>query len=387
MTTQTTAPTRPPQPFTPRRGPIIAAGIASATTFLIALAAWRDPAASPLVRAGDGPLLVGFVPPMMVAALAAILALAGTVGATLAQSRPTRVGRSALTGLAASEVVVFGVGFGSVAGISLAGYLVALAMPALLTVVVVQAVRRYRRLRWVAVSLLGLFLAWGLTTAALAPDTLAQLGTGLAAGFAAAGPQLLVTIVIMAATVTWGLVLLGQLRRTTALTRAGAVVLTHRRLLTVTAAVCTLPYGLVRLTWLTPWPLLGPGEQMAADIRLWGLLLGSGSLLGFVLTLGLIRPWGERFPRWIPRLAGRSVPVAAAAAPGGLVATIVCASAAPMLVRLTLTAGGGGVGVNSWTQRLGAAILFPFWLWGPTLALAVWGYVLHRRGVPCAVRS
>jgi len=30
-------------------------------------------------------------------------------------------------------------------------------------------------------------------------------------------------------------------------------------------------------------------------------------------------------------------------------------------------------------EKLGMAVVFPFWLWGPMLALAVWGYVGHRQ--------
>ena len=33
-----------------------------------------------------------------------------------------------------------------------------------------------------------------------------------------------------------------------------------------------------------------------------------------------------------------------------------------------------------------SVLLFPFWLWGPALALAVWGYVAHRTP-PCALTS
>lgn len=33
-----------------------------------------------------------------------------------------------------------------------------------------------------------------------------------------------------------------------------------------------------------------------------------------LLTVGLIRPWGEVFPRWLPGLGGRRVPVAVAVA-------------------------------------------------------------------------
>jgi hypothetical protein len=32
------------------------------------------------------------------------------------------------------------------------------------------------------------------------------------------------------------------------------------------------------------------------------------AILGGVLSLGLIKPWGLVYPRWIPLLAGRRVP-------------------------------------------------------------------------------
>ena len=31
------------------------------------------------------------------------------------------------------------------------------------------------------------------------------------------------------------------------------------------------------------------------------------------------------------------------------------------------------------SEGLLSALIFPFWFWGPMLALAVWGRVLHRR--------
>jgi hypothetical protein len=68
-----------------------------------------------------------------------------------------------------------------------------------------------------------------------------------------------------------------------------------------------------------------------------------------------------------------------AVVPGLLVAGIVTASAPGMLVELSLTGNGVGVGVDSVATRVLAALVFPFWLWGPALALAVWGYAGHRR--------
>src|SRR5690606_28765344 len=54
-----------------------------------------------------------------------------------------------------------------------------------------------------------------------------------------------------------------------------------------TAFACSLPYGLTRLTWLTPWPYLMDADDLAAnpDKRLWGLLLGFACVGGGVLCL------------------------------------------------------------------------------------------------------
>ena len=104
--------------------------------------------------------------------------------------------------------------------------------------------------------------------------------------------------------------------------------------------------------------------------RIWGLMLSSGAWAGIVLTIGLIRRWGEVFPRWMPLVAGRPVPVWVAAGPGSVVAAILCVSAVPM-IRMFATQSVG--------EAIGSAIIFPLWFWGPALALAVWGYVLHRR--------
>src|SRR5699024_7526229 len=104
----------------------------------------------------------------------------------------------------------------------------------------------------------------------------------------------------------------------------------------------------------------------------WGLMLSTGAWAGFILTIGLIRPWGEFFPRWMPRLAGRPVPVWCAAGPGAVVAAILLVSAVPMI---RMYADQGLI------DAVVAALIFPLWVWGPALALAVWGYVLHRRRV------
>src|SRR5699024_10032721 len=81
---------------------------------------------------------------------------------------------------------------------------------------------------------------------------------------------------------------------------------------------------------------------------------------------------GEVFPRWMPVVAGRPVPIAAAAVPGGAIAALLSFAAVPLLV--DAAAKGEGLALV-----LTFALVFPSWLWGPSLALAVWGYAGHRR--------
>ncbi len=361
---------------------MILAAAFSAIGLVLAVRSWRDPVDGTLAQGTDlaTTLLWSARVTTAVTGLAAIVGLLGIAICAVRLRRDAHAspGRPLLV-LAVLELAVFGLALGSVSAITLAGYLMAMAMPVLLTVLLVQVIRRYAVLRWIALGLFGCFVLWGLFTGALRAGNLITLGANLIGGFAQSSAKLLLTLVLLAATAAWGLVLLGVVRGTPVLTGVRVFVLGHRRSWTITAALCTLPYGLIRLTWLTPWSLLAPGsEAISADIRLWGLMLGSASLLGFVLTLGLIRPWGERFPRWMPWLAGRPVPIAAVAVPGGLVATIVCVSAAPMAIGLTFTTGGAALGVRTILQRALAIWIFPFWLWGPMLAMAVWGYVLYR---------
>ncbi|MBM2619521.1 hypothetical protein JIG36_28600 [Actinoplanes sp. LDG1-06] len=43
--------------------------------------------------------------------------------------------------------------------------------------------------------------------------------------------------------------------------------------------------------------------------------LSAVSMGAAALTIGLVRPWGEKVPRWVPGIGGKKVPVAAAVVP------------------------------------------------------------------------
>jgi hypothetical protein len=260
-----------------------------------------------------------------------------------------------------------------------AGYLTALLVPLGALLIVVQLLRRGGAGRWLALGAVALVVVGGLLTGVLSGDALTVFDMVVdLPGHLVRDASM--PFLLAAAALAWTAVALSALGAGRAGTRdsgtgsAGRWVLRHRTAITVVAALGPLPYALVRLTWLTPWPQLAP-DDIPADARLWGMLLSAGAWAGFVLTLGLIQRWGEVFPGWMPRVAGQSVPVWFAAVPGGLVATILTASAVP-IVRMFLEEGT--------RDALVSALIFPFWLWGPALGLAVWGYVLHRRSAPAA---
>jgi hypothetical protein len=315
-------------------------------------------------------------------AAGALALVAAGLGAVMAiATRGRRLGAAALAATGAIEAVVFGLLLQTTQALALAGYLLAFALPFVLGVVVVGMVRRHRVIRWPVLALAIVAVAGGVAAGLLRSDALGTLLDGLATGVGRAWPGLLLAMTGLAAALAWALVTVSLLGASTTGRRLTATVVRHRTVITVLAALGPVPYGLVRMTWLTPWPLFVPAtEALPPSTRLWGLLLGGAALLGGVLTIGLIRPWGERFPRWVPGAAGRPVPIAVAAVPGGLVAAVVTSAALPMIMLLSVEPTEAGPGGMTATERLLALLLFPCWIWGPLLGLAVWGYVGHRRG-------
>lgn len=142
----------------------------------------------------------------------------------------------------------------------------------------------------------------------------------------------------------------------------------------------TLPSGLWRIALVAGIPVGASAYGEPVRIGGWesvyivSLSVFSEALA--LLSLGLVRPWGEVFPRWLPWLGGRRVPplvAEAAATAGGVAVTLIWGYAA------------WGVLVNGNDLRFspaGFALLVacytPLLLWGPLL-LAVTAAYHHRR--------
>ncbi|TDC56723.1 hypothetical protein E1212_01840 [Jiangella ureilytica] len=161
--------------------------------------------------------------------------------------------------------------------------------------------------------------------------------------------------------------------------RSGRVAAVRRwgRTATYVAAAIPALYAGTRLLW-AGGVSMGMSErqmdEMASDGALQGALwLGAFALVGTVLTLGLVQRWGEAFPRWVPVLGGRAVPVRLAVVPATLVAVLVTSGGLGM-VKASLVEGV--FDAEDWAA-FGPALLWP--AWGVALGWGTLAYWLRRR--------
>ncbi|MER7000333.1 hypothetical protein [Streptomyces sp. NPDC000410] len=164
-----------------------------------------------------------------------------------------------------------------------------------------------------------------------------------------------------------------------------ATALTPRWVVLAASAVplVVLPSGLWRMAMAVGIPVGWSGE-LAKD---WQPGLETSSyiiLLTLVtegiafLTVGLVRPWGERVPSWLPVLGGRRIPVWVVVVPAALGALAATAVTLPMFLGgMPADAGGpdGPQGVAAWIMN---ACYVPLLLWGPLVAVVTAAYVWRR---------
>lgn len=339
------------------------AAVSSAAVGILALLALVVPRLNPYADPNNSPL-AGAVGVTAMTAAVAVLSLVSVIIALAARLTGGSVGvRRATLILGLLNSVGLGLAIQGTGGLILSGYAVALVLPVALVAVGLLAFRRYSRARpWLLLGAVALAAGFWVLRGTYLP----LLGKVLVA-YAGEIPGVVAAVATLSCAGLWGSLLLRN--ESAALRPLLGWAARHRRLLTVLASLGPAPYVLLRLTWLTPWVRFTP-EDVDGGVRIWGLLLGGGAILGMVLTIGLIRPWGKRFPRWFPVAGGRAVPPAAAIIPGAVVALMITAAAGPMIA-MGIASGKGLLGL----------VMLPLWYWGPMLGLAVLGYAGHRAGL------
>ncbi|MEI5098737.1 hypothetical protein RB200_08810 [Streptomyces sp. PmtG] len=146
--------------------------------------------------------------------------------------------------------------------------------------------------------------------------------------------------------------------------------------------------------WRLP---IGFGHQMGMDVApetwpRWQMVayVASLSLLTEAFALacrGLVRPWGETVPAWVPRLGGRRIPPLLVIVPAALSGLLLTA----LLVQWVLCAFqiGGFSDVpytNAGWQLLASVVSGLFVLWGPMVLALTYAYGQRRRQLPITTR-
>ncbi|WP_171161942.1 hypothetical protein [Streptomyces sp. I05A-00742] len=149
------------------------------------------------------------------------------------------------------------------------------------------------------------------------------------------------------------------------------------------AAVCVLPSSLWRTALALGVPLGYTAEVLRDRFHAPGqgtvLMLGLSLLAETVtlLTVGLVRPWGETVPRRLPVIGGRAVRpavVTAVAGTGAALLTLIFT----VLPAVQLLAGAqSGMGLHGFWLLLMRLCYAPLIAWGPLTAAVVISY--HRR--------
>ena len=131
-------------------------------------------------------------------------------------------------------------------------------------------------------------------------------------------------------------------------------------------------------------PCVGPSVTSLGEAVYLVAVLPSVQLGLALLTVGLVRPWGEVLPRWIPVLGGRRVPLtlAVGAATTGAVLLALVLGSGPVLDALGMPreplrplppgCTPPGWDVMRW--------YLPLYLWPPLLLAVTWHHLRRRRG-------
>ena len=142
------------------------------------------------------------------------------------------------------------------------------------------------------------------------------------------------------------------------------------------APLCVLPSGLWRLAMSIGIPVGFSDAVLREDYDLpgWGAVYTIGLAVALeclaLLTLGLVYPWGEVVPHWIPLIGGKPVPRMAAVIPAGIGAALITMITFSQLLMWDK--------VDSTDLPLMGLTYAPALAWGPLLAVVTVAYFIRR---------
>ncbi|WP_344361649.1 hypothetical protein [Streptomyces gobitricini] len=97
-----------------------------------------------------------------------------------------------------------------------------------------------------------------------------------------------------------------------------------------------------------------------------------------LLTLGLVSPWGEVLPPWVPRFGGRRIPPSAAVVPAAVGSVALTLLWTPFVLWWAVPHPG----MTPLGGTVAGFLYLPLVAWGPLLAAVTVSYHRRRRGVP-----
>jgi hypothetical protein len=154
-----------------------------------------------------------------------------------------------------------------------------------------------------------------------------------------------------------------------------------------------LPSALWRLWALADGPPPGCRQAGPAWERYYVTGLSVVSLVAALLTIGLVRPWGEVLPRWIPLVGGRTVPVRAAVTAASIGATFIFGVYAYALLnpifhfRVAPEVPGCPSPLEGPGAWVAVASYAPLLAWGPLLVVVTVAYYRRRTHTTTALPS
>lgn len=101
------------------------------------------------------------------------------------------------------------------------------------------------------------------------------------------------------------------------------------------------------------------------------------SIAAASLTIGLVRPWGERIPRVVPRFGGRRLPIVPVVAVASLGAVAVAVIVVQSIVHWSSVSGFADRPMSFWSVLMLLCYL-PAVAWSPLLGAVTVAYVRRR---------